>query len=94
MAIPADIPAEVAQKMRNYAEKAYQAMNGAGLSRCDFSMMNKEISISMKLMPLGFTQWSMYPLLWENMGLSYSELIEELVSLAQEAFEIRESHLL
>ena len=41
----------------------------------------------------GFTQWSMYPLLWENMGLSYSDLIEELVSLAKEMFDKRESHL-
>ena len=95
MAIPADIPAEVAQKMRHYAEKAYQAMNGAGLSRCDFFYDQKgDIYLNEINAIPGFTQWSMYPLLWENMGLSYSELIEELVSLAQEAFEIRESHLL
>ena len=95
MAIPADIPTEVAQKMRHYAEKAYQAMNGAGLSRCDFFYDQKgDIYLNEINAIPGFTQWSMYPLLWENMGLSYSELIEELVSLAQEAFEIRESHLL
>lgn len=95
MAIPADIPAEVAQKMRNYAEKAYQAMNGVGLSRCDFFYDEQgDIYLNEINAIPGFTQWSMYPLLWENMGLSYSELIEELVSLAQEAFEIRESHLL
>ncbi|BAV02501.1 D-alanine--D-alanine ligase [Lactococcus formosensis] len=95
MAIPADIPAEVAHKMRNYAEKAYQAMNGAGLSRCDFFYDQKgDIYLNEINAIPGFTQWSMYPLLWENMGLSYSELIEELVHLAQEAFEIRESHLL
>ena len=34
----------------------------------------------------GFTQWSMYPLLWENMGISYTDLIEKLVQLAQEMF--------
>lgn len=42
----------------------------------------------------GFTQWSMYPLLWENMGLAYSDLIEKLVELAKEMFEKRESHLI
>ncbi|MDU0404412.1 D-alanine--D-alanine ligase [Lactococcus lactis] len=36
----------------------------------------------------------MYPLLWENMGLSYSDLIEKLVDLAKETFETRENHLL
>ena len=42
----------------------------------------------------GFTQWSMYPLLWENMGLAYPDLIEKLVRLAEEAFAKREAHLL
>lgn len=42
----------------------------------------------------GFTQWSMYPLLWENMGLSYSDIIKELVVLGQEMFDKRESHLI
>lgn len=32
--------------------------------------------------------------LWENMGLAYSDLIEELVTLAQEMFDQRESHLI
>ncbi|MFX3945853.1 D-alanine--D-alanine ligase, partial [Streptococcus suis] len=41
-----------------------------------------------------FTQWSMYQLLWDNMGLSYPDLIEELVRLANEMFEKRESHLI
>ena len=42
----------------------------------------------------GFTQWSMYPLLWDNMGISYPELIERLVDLAKESFDKREAHLL
>ena len=42
----------------------------------------------------GFTQWSMYPLLWDNMGLPYPELIERLVDLAKESFNKREAHLL
>ncbi|MBF1708766.1 MAG: D-alanine--D-alanine ligase, partial [Streptococcus sanguinis] len=36
----------------------------------------------------------MYPLLWENMGLAYPDLIEKLVGLAEEAFAKREAHLL
>lgn len=42
----------------------------------------------------GFTQWSMYPLLWDNMGISYPELIERLVDLAKESFDKREAHLI
>ena len=35
----------------------------------------------------GFTAFSMYPNLWENMGLSYSDLITKLIDLAKERYE-------
>ncbi|MFQ7176388.1 MAG: D-alanine--D-alanine ligase, partial [Streptococcus salivarius] len=63
--------------------------------RCDF-FLTEDGAIylnELNTMP-GFTQWSMYPLLWENMGLSYSDLIKELVALGQEMFDKRESHLI
>lgn len=36
MDIPAKVSADLAQKIQEYAKKAYKAVNGAGLSRCDF----------------------------------------------------------
>lgn len=35
----------------------------------------------------GFTAYSMYPKLWENMGVSYSELITKLIDLAKARYE-------
>lgn len=95
MAIPAAIDATIAEAMRLAAAKAFRAIGGCGLSRCDFFVTaNGDFYLNeLNTMP-GFTQWSMYPLLWENMGLSYSDLIEELVSLAQDVFDKRESHLI
>ena len=95
MDIPAKLSEDVIATMRDYAEKAFHAIGGVGLSRCDFFYTDKgEIFLNeLNTMP-GFTQWSMYPLLWENMGLSYSDLIEQLVLLAQEIFAKREKHLL
>ncbi|VTS31899.1 D-alanine--D-alanine ligase [Streptococcus pseudoporcinus] len=95
MAIPAELETELASKMRAYAENAFKALGCCGLSRCDF-FLTRDGSIylnELNTMP-GFTQWSMYPLLWENMGLSYSDLIEKLVTLAIEMFEKREKHLI
>ncbi|MFC5631234.1 MULTISPECIES: D-alanine--D-alanine ligase [Streptococcus] len=95
MAIPAEIPVEVMNQMRDYAAKAFRAIGGCGLSRCDF-FLTEDGSIylnELNTMP-GFTQWSMYPLLWDNMGLQYPDLIETLVRLAQEMFHKRESHLI
>ncbi|WP_422803779.1 D-alanine--D-alanine ligase [Streptococcus sp. FT1-106] len=95
MDIPAKIDEEIMERMRGYAARAFRAIGGCGLSRCDF-FLTKDGHIylnELNTMP-GFTQWSMYPLLWENMGLPYSDLIEKLVLLAQEMFDKRESHLI
>lgn len=95
MDIPAKIDEEIMERMRGYAARAFRAIGGCGLSRCDF-FLTKDGHVylnELNTMP-GFTQWSMYPLLWENMGLPYSDLIEKLVLLAQEMFDKRESHLI
>ena len=95
MAIPAQLPESVVNTMRQNAEIAFRAIGGLGLSRCDFFYTEDgQVFLNeLNTMP-GFTQWSMYPLLWENMGLAYPDLIEKLVSLAEEAFAKREAHLL
>ncbi len=82
MQIPAEIPEDVQEKARNYAEKAYLALDGSGLSRCDFFLTsNNELFLNeINTMP-GFTSFSMYPLLWKEMGLQYGDLIEELIQL-------------
>ena len=95
MDIPAKISDDVVAVMRQNAETAFRAIGGLGLSRCDFFYTDKgEIFLNeLNTMP-GFTQWSMYPLLWDNMGISYPELIERLVDLAKQSFDKREAHLL
>ena len=95
MAIPAELPEIVSSQMREQAEKAYAALGGMGISRCDFFYTTDgEIFLNeLNTMP-GFTQWSMFPLLWDHMGLSYPDLIQRMVELAKEAFEKRESHMI
>ncbi|WP_086314192.1 D-alanine-D-alanine ligase [Enterococcus sp. 7F3_DIV0205] len=92
MQIPAEVPDEVHQKAQEYAKKAYTLLDGSGLSRCDFFLTSKnELFLNeLNTMP-GFTQFSMYPLLWENMGLKYSDLIEELIQLGLNRFKQRQS---
>lgn len=84
--IPADIPQETREKIQRYAIQAFQALDGAGLSRVDFFIRYSDGSIVLNeanTMP-GFTKISMYPKLWEAVGLSYSELLDELIALAEE----------
>lgn len=84
--IPADLPEETISKIRDYAVKAFKILDCAGLSRVDFFVHKEsgEIYINeINTLP-GFTDISMYPMLWEASGISYSELIEKLIDLAIE----------
>ena len=82
--IPANIPKEVIDKIKKIAIKAFKAVDGSGLARVDFFVQNKTNKIylnEINTMP-GFTSISMYPKLWEHEGLSYSELLDQLIKLA------------
>jgi D-alanine-D-alanine ligase len=82
---PADLPAEVAERVRDLAVRAFEAIGGEGLSRVDvFVTPTGEVVVNeINTMP-GFTPISMYPKMWEATGLSYPELIDELIQLALE----------
>ena len=82
--IPADLPENISDEIRNTAIKAFKAVDGSGLARVDFFIeneTNRVIINEINTMP-GFTQISMYPKLWGEMGLSYPELLDKLIELA------------
>ncbi len=82
---PADISDEMTKTIKDYAIKAFKAVDGKGLSRVDFFVdrdTNKIYLNEINTMP-GFTTISMYPQLFEKSGLSYSKLIDRLIELAR-----------
>jgi D-alanine-D-alanine ligase len=82
--IPADLPNSVSEEIRAMAIKAFQVMQCSGLARVDFLVDRETNEIylnELNTMP-GFTPISMYPKLWKATGLSYSALLEKLISLA------------
>ncbi|KAA3647065.1 MAG: D-alanine--D-alanine ligase [Chloroflexi bacterium] len=84
--IPADIPDELAEQMRGYAVDAFKALDLAGLARVDFFLEKGTDRIylnEINTMP-GFTQISMYPMLWEASGISGPQLVDRLVELGLE----------
>lgn len=84
--IPADFPDEIVEKIREKAIKAFKAVDGKGFARVDFFVENGTNNIKIieiNTIP-GFTQISMYPKLWEEQGLKYSELLDKLIELAME----------
>ena len=82
--IPAKLSEEITEKTKKFAIKAFKSIDGKGLSRVDFFVDDKNNKIyinEINTMP-GFTAISMYPKLWENSGIKYSELLDELIELA------------
>lgn len=84
--IPANLPDVVAQQIQEMALQAFAAVDAAGLSRVDFFYVEAtgEIFINeINTLP-GFTSTSMYPQLWANSGITFVQLVDQLIQLAIE----------
>jgi D-alanine-D-alanine ligase len=84
--IPAPLPDEISDCIREYAVRAYKAIDCAGMARVDFFVekdTNKIYLNELNTIP-GFTRISMYPKLWEASGLPYNKLVDRLIDLAVE----------
>ncbi len=84
--IPADIPRQSSEQVRELSLKAFRAIGGSGLARVDFFVHRETRAVylnEINTLP-GFTPISMYPKLWEASGIPYPALIDRLVELALE----------
>ena len=85
--IPARIPEDVEEFVREEAVKIYTAIGCQGLSRVDFFVTyegNRVVFNEINTLP-GFTSISMYPKLFDASGIPYGELLDDLLKLAVEA---------
>lgn len=82
--IPAPLPEDIADQIREYAVRAYKAIDCAGMARADFFVEKDTNTIylnELNTIP-GFTSISMYPKLWQASGLTYAQLVDRLIELA------------
>jgi D-alanine-D-alanine ligase len=85
--IPAKLTPDEVKKIQTCAEKTYQVMGCDGLTRVDFFLKaNGDLYVNEINTIPGFTKISMYPKMWEASGVSYTNLITELITLAQEKY--------
>lgn len=85
LVIPAELDAETTEKICSLACRAFTATDCRGLARVDFFVDKQSGTIllnEINTLP-GFTNISMYPMLWQESGLSYQNLITRLIDLAQ-----------
>ena len=82
--IPAEIDEDISDKIRALAVRAFAACDCTGLARVDFFVekgTNQIYLNEINTLP-GFTNISMYPMLWEATGIPYSELLDKVIELA------------
>ncbi len=86
--VPARIPVDVADRVRELAADVFRRVGCAGLARCDFFVEDpggdaRILINELNTMP-GFTATSVFPKLWAASGVGYPELLDKLLRLAVE----------
>lgn len=85
--VPAKLSKAIAEKIRTVSVKAFETLHGQDFSRIDLFLDKKgKIYINEINTIPGFTNSSMYPMMWKERGISFSDLITRLLNLAQERY--------
>ena len=83
MEVPADLPEGVAETLGGLAIDAYRALGCEGMARVDFFVPEAGGPLVNEINTIpGFTERSMYPVMWEHSGLPYAALVDRLIQLA------------
>ena len=86
--VPAQLPAEVIENVRQAAVAVFTILECEGMARIDFFVKDDGSFVINEANTLpGFTNISMYPKLWEASGLSQRHLLDRLIELALERFK-------
>lgn len=81
--IPAEIDQDISDKIRELSIKAYKALHCEDFSRVDlFLTEDGQILINEINTIPGFTNSSMFPMMWNERGISFTDLITKLIELA------------
>jgi D-alanine-D-alanine ligase len=86
--VPAAVPAEIADRARGLAVRAFEVLECRGLARVDFFLADDgEVLLSeLNTMP-GFTPTSVYAALMGAGGIAYGDLIDRLIALGMAQHE-------
>lgn len=92
--IPAQIPIAVHQQIRALCEKAFIILKCNDFARVDvFLTQENEIFINEINTIPGFTDASMFPGLWKNMGISYPELISKIIEIGEARWQQEQQYI-
>ncbi len=81
---PADLGEGESDELQRVAQRAFAAIGGEGLARVDVFLTGEGYVVNeVNTMP-GFTPISMFPTCWQHTGMTYPELITELIETGAE----------
>jgi D-alanine-D-alanine ligase len=84
LVVPARIPEDVRERVRELARETYVRVGCAGLARVDFFVEGEHVLVNeLNTLP-GFTATSVFPKLWEATGVAPAELCDRLLGYALE----------
>jgi D-alanine-D-alanine ligase len=88
LVVPARIGDEANSRVRDLAARVFKAIDGSGLARCDFFVLDDgEVLVNELNTIPGFTSTSVFAKLFEADGIAYPELCDLLVHYALERHE-------
>lgn len=83
--VPARVSKATAKRIQRMAVKAYQAIDGSGLSRVDFFLLKDGGLLVNEINTLpGLTDVSGFPKMWEASGIPFPRVIDQLIEFAIE----------
>ena len=86
--VPARLETTESEKIREVSEQAYRALGCEDFSRVDlFLTANGSIYVNEINTIPGFTNSSMFPMMWKERGISFTDLITKLAELAEERYQ-------
>ncbi len=82
--IPAEVDDALARRLQDMAELAFRSLHCEGMARVDFLLSRDtgELVVNEVNTIPGFTSISMYPKLFDAVGLEYPQLLDALIELA------------
>lgn len=91
--VPANIPKDAQEKIREFAVRTFTALECEGLGRVDVFYQEDGNMVVNEINTIpGFTSISMYPMLWKASGIEYGPLIDKLIQLAFDRFEVEQQY--
>jgi D-alanine-D-alanine ligase len=87
LVVPARIPEDARERVRELAVEAFRVLGCSGMARVDFFVEEGGVLVNELNTIPGFTSTSVFAKLWEATGVPYPELLDRLLELAVERFE-------